>query len=126
MPSNLLAENKQAMLSVWVVPSDAWNSSHFTFRIRDEQISLAVDGLREAGIVVSDFFGNPTDNPSFHAWMSGGGSSFVIKTVTVWSWRLCWMGMGVPILAPCRCRSGAHPTHPGDGLSSIHGHALVS
>lgn len=71
-----LAENKQAMLGVWGVQADSWHSSHFAFRIREDQLPAALEGLREAGITVNDFFGDPTDDPSVHAWMPAAGIFF--------------------------------------------------
>ena len=71
-----LAENKQAMLGVWGVTTDTWHGSHVAFRIRENQIDPAVRGLNAAGVTVNDFFGNPTDDPSVHAWMPAVGIFF--------------------------------------------------
>lgn len=65
-----------AMLGVWEVPAAHWQRSHFAFTIREEQIADAIAGLCSAGIEVLDFFGNPTDDPSVHAWMPAVGIFF--------------------------------------------------
>lgn len=65
-----------AMLGVWGVPAEEWRRSHFAFTIRQEQIADALDGLRRAGVQPLDFSGQPTDDPSVHAWMPACGIFF--------------------------------------------------
>lgn len=65
-----------AMLGVWEVPAEQFHRSHFAFTIAEERITEAVAALRDAGVSVIDFFGNPTDDPSVHAWMPACGIFF--------------------------------------------------
>lgn len=65
-----------AMLGVWGVAEADWHRSHFAFTIAEEQIAASIAGMRAAGVASVDFFGNPTDDPSVHAWMPACGIFF--------------------------------------------------
>lgn len=65
-----------AMLGVWGVPDAAFHRAHFAFTIEEARIPAALAALREAGVSVVDFFGNPTNDPSVHAWMPACGIFF--------------------------------------------------
>ncbi len=65
-----------AMLGVWEVAPKAWQRSHFAFTIHEDQIEAALQDLRDSGIASVDFFGEPTDDPSVHAWMPAVGIFF--------------------------------------------------
>jgi catechol 2,3-dioxygenase-like lactoylglutathione lyase family enzyme len=71
-----IGEPGNAMLGVWGVPEERWRSSHFAFEITEEAIEPAFERLRAAGIQINDFFGNPTSDPSVHAWMPAVGIFF--------------------------------------------------
>lgn len=65
-----------AMLGVWEVPAERWQRAHFAFTIHETQIDDALTRLAAAGIEVVDFYGNPTSDPSVHAWMPAVGIFF--------------------------------------------------
>jgi catechol 2,3-dioxygenase-like lactoylglutathione lyase family enzyme len=65
-----------AMLGVWEVPAGQWRSSHFAFTITADEIGVGIERLRAAGIDVVDFWGEPTDDPTVHAWMPACGIFF--------------------------------------------------
>jgi lactoylglutathione lyase len=65
-----------AMLGVWGVAPDEWQRSHFAFTIGEAQIPDSLAAMRAAGVEVVDFFGDPTDDPSVHAWMPACGIFF--------------------------------------------------
>jgi catechol 2,3-dioxygenase-like lactoylglutathione lyase family enzyme len=71
-----IGEPGHAMLGVWAVPAEQWQRSHFAFTIREEQIDSALGGLRAAGLQLVDFRGEPTDDPTVHAWMPACGIFF--------------------------------------------------
>ncbi|HUG15832.1 MAG TPA: VOC family protein [Thermomicrobiales bacterium] len=65
-----------AMLGVWEIPERDWRASHFAFAITPDEIGGAFDRLRAAGIDALDFWGNPTTDPTVHAWMPACGIFF--------------------------------------------------
>lgn len=65
-----------AMLGVWEVDETEWRSSHFAFTIAEEDIVTGMARLREAGIEVLDFWGEPTNDPTVHSWMPACGIFF--------------------------------------------------
>jgi lactoylglutathione lyase len=65
-----------AMLGVWEVHEAQWRSSHFAFTIAEEEIGPGMTRLRDAGIEVLDFWGEPTDDPTVHSWMPACGVFF--------------------------------------------------
>jgi lactoylglutathione lyase len=65
-----------AMLGIWGVPAEQWQRSHFAFTIAEAAIPAALTAMRTAGVMILDFFGNQTDNPSVHAWMPACGIFF--------------------------------------------------
>jgi catechol 2,3-dioxygenase-like lactoylglutathione lyase family enzyme len=65
-----------AMLGVWEVAPDAWRSSHFGFTIAEHEIDAALAALRAADLGLLDLLGNPTEEPTVHAWMPACGIFF--------------------------------------------------
>jgi lactoylglutathione lyase len=65
-----------AMLGVWETTPEAWHSAHFAFSITHREIDSALETMRVVGVEVLDFWGNPTDDPSVHAWMPACGIFF--------------------------------------------------
>jgi len=65
-----------AMLGVWGVAEDVWRPQHFAFTIAEAQIPASLARMRDVGIEILDFFGQPTDDPSVHAWMPACGIFF--------------------------------------------------
>lgn len=71
-----IGDRGNAMLGVWGVAEDEWHRSHFAFTIDEAQIQASLARMRDAGIEALDFSGNPTDDPSVHAWMPACGIFF--------------------------------------------------
>jgi catechol 2,3-dioxygenase-like lactoylglutathione lyase family enzyme len=65
-----------AMLGVWEVAPDAFHPSHVGFTIAEREIDAALAALRAAGLSLLDLLGNPTDDPTVHAWMPACGIFF--------------------------------------------------
>jgi lactoylglutathione lyase len=65
-----------AMLGVWETTAASWHPAHFAFAIREGELETALARMAQAGVPVVDFWGQPTRDPSVHAWMPACGIFF--------------------------------------------------
>lgn len=66
----------QSMLGLWEKPPEQIVSQHLAFEVELDQLEPVANRLREAGIELTDFFGNVAEVPTAFGWMPAASYYF--------------------------------------------------
>ena len=66
----------ESMLGLWEKPAGQIAHEHFAIVVEVDALKPTIADLRAKGIITKDFFGAPTDIPSFFAWVPAASIYF--------------------------------------------------